>query len=157
MLREMAKTITSRLWRNQTICFYTTFPVFRLRPDRQKRFACSGKPMTVMKRNGRRGQTLQPLIKTLLITFPAPFLSSNNTLFPFNCLFHTCYHLHFSEKLSIIKSTSVLKTRARLKSETKLSLVINTPPFVSGLSFSFKSCPQTLSNLGHLPAVSLPS
>lgn len=38
-----------------------------------------------------------------------------------------------------------------MKSGTKLSHTINTPPFIPGLLFSYKSCPQTASDLGHFP------
>lgn len=53
------------------------------------------------------------------------------------------------------KSTSILNMRDTLKTGTKLSLTINTLPFVSEPSFSYKSCPQTLSNVGRLPVVAL--
>ena len=53
------------------------------------------------------------------------------------------------------KSTSILNMRDKLKKGTKISLTINTRPFVSERSFSYKSCLQTLSNVGHLPKVPL--
>lgn len=37
------------------------------------------------------------------------------------------------------------------RSGTKVSFTINTPPFVLELPFLHKSCPQIISNLGHLP------
>lgn len=58
MLKEMAKTAASGILKNQTIFLYATFTLSCHGPDRQKRFSRLRKPMCVMRRNSRRGQTL---------------------------------------------------------------------------------------------------